>query len=216
MPSWNIHIAQTERLFQRGGRRGADGCRSQRVPLRQPHPRYLRRLHDAGHQGAHPLPHHAFRHAPPHIPKPRERSEFWDTYVAPAAERLGVRPGGVRGERGRPHTRGVPARRAGTMSAAPITRNATRTPSRRCGQAVSADDDVSPAALERSLFDLLLGTWSHLMADNLLEHARQRIPRRARSGKPERGVSHQEAGRFRPVWQGAPARPHPRAPRRAS
>ena len=86
MPSWNIHIAQTERLLERGGAvtravRDAnaflfgnlvpDIMVGYMVPgIDQPVP--YRKTHFA---------------APEFIPKPRER-EFWDTYVAPQYARL--------------------------------------------------------------------------------------------------------------------------------
>ncbi len=164
MPSWNIHIAQTERLFQRGGAVARTVIDRNAFLFGSLIPDiYVGYMTPAIRE---PIPYRITHFATPsHIPKPRE-GEFWDTYVAPAAERLGVHPGGCAAS----EADRIPA---ASLRVEQDYVSRSHYPQRYEGaeppvwQAVSADDDVAPAALERSLFDLLLGTWSHLMADNL-------------------------------------------------
>ena len=81
MPSWNIHIAQTERLLERTGALASSvrdrnaflfGCVVQDIFVGYMVPGI-----------ADPIPYRITHFAKPEpIPKPREH-EFWDTYVAP-------------------------------------------------------------------------------------------------------------------------------------
>ena len=81
MPSWNIHIAQTERLLARAGAL-ADNVRDRNAFL------FGSVVPDifVGYMVpgiADPIPYRITHFAKPEpIPKPREH-EFWDTYVAP-------------------------------------------------------------------------------------------------------------------------------------
>ena len=160
MPSWNIHIAQTERLLERGGAvtravRDANaflfgnlvpdimvGYMVPGIDLPVPY----RKTHFA---------------APEFIPKPRER-EFWDTYVAPQYARLTasdlqcahVVPTTIEQERNAIDRVHFPQRFEGQEAE---------------GLSAGAPEDVAPClpSPARTLFDLLLGTWAHLLADNL-------------------------------------------------
>lgn len=206
MPSWNIHIAQAERLFARAGstaRLVTDrnaflfGCLTPDIPVGYMVP-------GIEHPIAYRITHVA---QPAFIPKPRE-GEFWDTYVAPAAERLGVRvpadglagggcaaaakdSTGVKGAAAAKDSAGVSGAPAAQGSAAtsdpaasPIIPasslkievdrvNRVHYPQRFEGvgapprQDSPLDTVTDPASLERSLFDLVLGAWSHLLADNI-------------------------------------------------
>ncbi len=158
MPSWNIHIAQTERLLARDGAvartvRDAnaflfgnvvpDIMVGYMVPgITEPIP--YRETHVA---------------APAFIPKPREH-EFWDRFVAPLLDRLDdadrscahVASGDIVREREAIDRVHFPQR---FESAAP---------------ADGSDGFASERALpsdRRTLFDLVLGAWAHLLADNL-------------------------------------------------
>ena len=81
MPSWNIHIAQTERLLERTGAL-ANSVRDRNAFL------FGCVVPDifVGYMVpgiADPIPYRITHFAKPEpIPKPREH-EFWDTYVAP-------------------------------------------------------------------------------------------------------------------------------------
>ena len=81
MPSWNIHIAQTERLLERSGAL-ANSVRDRNAFL------FGCVVPDifVGYMVpgiADPIPYRITHFAKPEpIPKPREH-EFWDTYVAP-------------------------------------------------------------------------------------------------------------------------------------
>lgn len=163
MPSWNIHIAHTERLFERRGTisdmvldRNAflfgslvpDIYVGYMVPAIE-HPIAYRVTHFA---------------EPAHIPKPRE-GEFWETYVAPLAAELGVAatrsrggrridPASLSAEQDRVNRRHFPQRFGGDGSVPPMPGS-------------PADEDCSAAAVRSSLLDLMLGVWAHLLADNL-------------------------------------------------
>ena len=163
VPSWNIHIAQSEQLFSRNGAVACTvrdrnaflfGALVPDIPVGYMVP-------DAREPIAYRITHFA---TPEPIPKPREH-EFWADYVAPAAERLGIvegrapiadaiAPASIAIERETVNRIHYPQRYEG------VTINPPK-------QGSPADDDCSPAALDRSGFDLLLGVWTHLLADNI-------------------------------------------------
>lgn len=154
MPSWNIHIAQAERLLAREGAvartvrdRNAflfgnlvpDIYVGYMVPgITQPIPYRLTHL-------AKPEP----------IPKPRER-EFWETYVAPLLEHAEsgspVPLFSIADERERLNRVHYPQRYEG----------APPPPAAPDFAAVPTATDLA-----RSVLDMALGTWAHLLADNL-------------------------------------------------
>ena len=163
VPSWNIHIAQSEQLFSRNGAVACTvrdrnaflfGALVPDIPVGYMVP-------DVREPIAYRITHFA---TPEPIPKPREH-EFWADYVAPAAGRLGI----VEGR--------VPIADAIAPASIAIERetvNRIHYPQRYEGvtinppkQGTPADEDCSTAALERSGFDLLLGVWTHLLADNI-------------------------------------------------
>lgn len=173
MPSWNIHIAQAERVFSQKGSvarivrdRNAFlfGCFVPDIYVGYMVPAVELPI-------AYRITHLA---APAHIPKPRER-EFWETYVVPAAKRAGIARDAV--------TRAGDAS-AGAADAsdlilpASLKAEAERVsrvhyPQRYEGVpeppsvACAADTHVDAEAVAQSVFDLVLGTWLHLVADNL-------------------------------------------------
>lgn len=194
MPSWNIHIAQTQRLFERGGAvarivrdRNAFLFGSLVPDI------YVGYMVPAIKD---PIPYRITHFATPaHIPKPRE-GEFWDTYVAPAADRLGITAAAALT---------TPATEEAILAASLAVEqdyvSRSHYPQRYedaeppVWQASAADDDLSPAAIERSLFDLLLGTWSHLLADNIW-NTRVNEFLDAHGGKPSESFRIKKQGDF--------------------
>lgn len=153
MPSWNIHIAQTERLLERGDTLARMVCDRNAFLFGNVVPDVL-----VGYMIPavdRPLPYRITHFAVPEfIPKPRER-EFWDTQVIPLLEG------------------GVPA--ASPVPAASIRAERERVNQVHYAQRSGADDDhpviVSPDVppsdeeVARSVFDMVLGAWAHLVAD---------------------------------------------------
>lgn len=174
MPSWNIHIAQAERILARRGsleRAVRDrnaflfGCLVPDIYVGYMVPAVERPI-------AYRITHFA---APAHIPKPRE-DEFWDVYVAPAAKRIAA-AGGASGSAPGDGSGAGPAP-GGTIPYASLRAEADRVsrvhyPQRYEGTpeppapGCAADAQVDAEAVERSVFDLVLGTWVHLVADNI-------------------------------------------------
>ena len=154
MPSWNIHIAQTERLLERTSAL-ADSVRDRNAFL------FGCVVPDifVGYMVpgiADPIPYRITHFAKPEpIPKPREH-EFWDTYVAPLLK-------------------GAPAGEPAEATSIVEERerlNRVHYPQRYR----DAEPVVGPGACEfslasedvaQSLLDLTLGVWSHLVADTV-------------------------------------------------
>ena len=156
MPSWNIHIAQTERLIARGGA-VARAVRDRNAFLfgnLVPDIMVGYMVPGVEEPIAYRTTHFA---APEFIPKPRER-EFWDDYVAPAWGRLDeadrtcaiVHPGSIARERECIDRIHFPQRFEDAGE-----------PDR------PGPDGASEAGPARTAFDLTLGAWAHLLADNL-------------------------------------------------
>lgn len=162
MPSWNIHIAQTERLLEGGGVTSQVvrdqnaflfGCLVPDIPVGYMVPGIERPI-------AYRVTHVA---KPEFIPKPREW-EFWDTYVAPL---------------GRPRDEdGAAGRAGGVIPASSIALEVDRVnrvhyPQRFEGspaprrQGSPLDALVDQSSIAGSVFDLTLGAWAHLLADNI-------------------------------------------------
>lgn len=175
MPSWNIHIAHAEGLLVEGG--PLAGVVSDRDAF------LFGNLVPDIYVGymvpcvVHPIPYRVTHFAAPeHIPKPRE-GEFWDAYVAPMARELGVSIGEfaacgrcIRNEAG------SLAREVAHVSPAHTpTYDLTFDPAQsarfqqeafepvKVGVGAATDGSGSP----RDLFDLVLGTWVHLLADTI-------------------------------------------------
>lgn len=193
MPSWNIHIAQTEALFETPGAiarlvrdRNAflfgglvpDIYVGYMVPAIE-HPIAYRITHFA---------------APAHIPKPREH-EFWDTYVAPHAARLGLDAPTTFSRAQEPV---IPAL---SLKLEQDFVSRTHYPARYVDadppvvQAFAHDSELGEAALDRALFDFVLGVWSHLVADNLW-NTRVNEFLDARGGKPSEQFRIKKQGDF--------------------
>lgn len=154
MPSWNIHIAQTERMLARASVL-ADSVRDRNAFL------FGCVVPDifVGYMVpgiADPIPYRITHFAKPEpIPKPREH-EFWDTYVAPLLK-------------------GAPAGEPAEATSIVEERerlNRVHYPQRYR----DAEPVVGPGACEfslasedvaQSLLDLTLGVWSHLVADTV-------------------------------------------------
>ena len=157
MPSWNIHIAQTEALMERGGA--------------VPHAVHDQNIFLFGNVvpdifvGYMLEVDHIIKYTETHcaktepIPKPREW-EFWDRFVVPAAAAAGLhaRPSGLPwpGDGAPAGGDGAPTTAAG---AAPVPAAPSEPP------ASALENDVAHPA--RDILDLTLGAWAHLVADNV-------------------------------------------------
>lgn len=175
MPSWNIHIAHAEGLLAECGPL-ASAVRDRNAFL------FGSLVPDiyVGYMVpcvVHPIPYRVTHFAAPeHIPKPRE-GEFWDMYVAPMARELGI-------SIDEPAARGLyTGDEAGSLArevahVAPAhapTYDLTFDPAQsarfqqeafepvKVGVGAATDGSGSP----RDLFDLVLGTWVHLLADTI-------------------------------------------------
>lgn len=175
MPSWNIHIAHAEGLLAECGPL-ASAVRDRNAFL------FGSLVPDiyVGYMVpcvVHPIPYRVTHFAAPeHIPKPRE-GEFWDMYVAPMARQLGI-------SIDEPAARGLcTGDEAGSLArevahVAPAhapTYDLTFDPAQsarfqqeafepvKVGVGAATDGSGSP----RDLFDLVLGTWVHLLADTI-------------------------------------------------
>lgn len=155
MPSWNIHIAQSERLLARGGA-VARFIRDRNAFL------FGNVVPDifVGYMVPgieRPIPYRITHCAEPErIPKPRE-GEFWNAYVVPLLPAVeGGEPVGLytlAEEAERLHRVHYPQCYGGDAPPAPAAPDFGAVPTRE--------------ETARSVLDLTLGTWAHLLADNL-------------------------------------------------
>lgn len=160
MPSWNIHIAQTEELLSRGGTLAATVRDRNAFLFGNIVPDIMVGYMVPG--VSEPIPYritHCAAEEP--IPKPREW-EFWETYVEPLLARrvadgrdLEVPVFSLGGERAaldRVHYAKRFAAAGTPVSEEPV-----------------ALRDLPPTReqLEQSVLDLVIGAWAHLLADNL-------------------------------------------------
>ena len=159
MPSWNIHIAHTERLLEGGGSVARAVCDRNAFLLGNVVPDIFVGYMAPGVED--PIPYRITHFAKPEpIPKPRE-DEFWDTYVAPLykavvlegeGEPSAASPLSIVEERERLNRIHYPQRYADAPPLAPVPEE---------------EFSTAPADVERSTFDLVLGVWAHLLADNI-------------------------------------------------
>ena len=156
MPSWNIHIAHTETLLERGGAVAHTVRDANAFLFGNVVPDIFVGYMVPGIER--PIPYRITHFATPEpIPKPREH-EFWDTYVAPLIPRLN-NDGGVPGS--------GPLVRPGSITPVTDTPATASVPGGVAPASVAPSGDTPPVPLIRSLFDLTLGAWAHLVADNL-------------------------------------------------
>lgn len=169
MPSWNIHIAHAERLLAHDGLAARLICDRNAFLLGNVVPDIFVGYMVPGVEE--PIPYRVTHFAKPEpIPKPRE-DEFWGTYVAPLVAELGVRGDACR-------VREVADLSSEIVPASSIAdereaMNRIHYPARYEGvpevprPTGPGDADPSPEQVRRSVFDLCLGVWAHLLADKL-------------------------------------------------
>lgn len=174
MPSWNIHIAHVERLLDTGGRiAGAVRDRNAFLFGAVVPDIYVGYMVPGVER---PMPYRATHFAGPgHIPCPRER-EFWEAYVEPAARALEALAA--------PRSAAPGITAPGASAPRPVIDfmtiererdfvGRTQHPQRYDGASDPVapshglDDAVDERAVAESLFDLVLGAWTHLLADSL-------------------------------------------------
>lgn len=165
MPSWNIHIAHAERLLKGSG--------SVARAVRDRNAFLFGNLVPDIYVGymvpgvARPVPYRVTHFAKPeHIPKPRA-GEFFDAYVSPFAREAGTAGPGDE----------APWFEAASLSAEVEHVSPAHAPSfewefdvrgtaaRQRDAFGAAGRALSPVELRRSLFDMVLGAWVHLLAD---------------------------------------------------
>ena len=182
MPSWNIHIAQTERLMGRAGTL-ADNVRDRNAFL------FGSVVPDifVGYMVpgiADPIPYRITHFAKPEpIPKPREH-EFWDTYVVPLLK-------------------GAPAGASAAATSIVEERerlNRVHYPQRyKDAEPVAGpgagEFSLAPEDVAQSLLDLTLGVWSHLVADTVW-NTRVNQYLEAHGGKPSEEFRIKKQGDF--------------------
>ena len=181
MPSWNIHMAQTERLLERPGVvaaavRDADIFRFGNV-LPDIFVGFM--VPGAGLDSANHIPYRISHFTDPvAIPKPREW-EFWDGFVAPVAVATAALAAGeltadpeepvapARG--GGAGTPRVPQPSIAQAIAEERGRKGVEGPAEHPTVFSSAAEAGLPEELDaaRDLLDLCLGAWAHLLADHI-------------------------------------------------
>ena len=182
MPSWNIHIAHTEQLL------GLDGALAEAVRDRNAF--LLGSVVPDIFVGymvpgiVDPIPYRVTHFAKPEpIPKPREE-EFWNTYVAPLMVDAGT---------------GAPAastslkeerERLNRVHYPRFYEDADPIP-----EPPASEFSVAPEDVAQSVFDLTLGVWSHLVADNVW-NTRVNEFLEAHGGKPSEEFRIKKQGDF--------------------
>lgn len=156
MPSWNIHIAQTQEVLARN-------CSLTRAVHDQNAFLFGNVVPDirVGYMVpgiADPIPYRITHFAKPEpIPKPRE-DEFWHTFVAPVlhgADGSRVAALSIEDERERINRIHYPVRCENEPALI------------QDPQEVAAANSTAETDIEASRVDLTLGTWAHLLADNI-------------------------------------------------
>lgn len=192
MPSWNIHIAQTERLLARTGAVARTVVDRNAFLFGNLVPDIYVGYMVPGIQ--HPIAYRVTHVAKPeHIPKPREW-EFWNTYVAPLAERLGISCKTPRSGAEQPILASSLHIEQDYVSRChyPQRYEDAKPP---VWQGCAADADLSREALDASVFDMVLGAWAHLVADNLW-NTRVNEFLDAHGGKPSEAFRIKKQGDF--------------------
>ncbi len=164
MPSWNIHIAHTQDVLAREGAL-AHAVRDQNAFL------FGNLVPDirVGYMVpgiAEPIPYRITHFAKPeHIPKPRE-FDFWAAHVVPLLDTepgVPVAAASIVDERERINRIHFPER-YGAESAGDA-RDGAGCPV--CWRDVSGEAEPAPEDIASSCRDMALGTWAHLLADNV-------------------------------------------------
>lgn len=167
MPSWNIHIAHAEGLLEDGGP-FAGVVQDQNAFL------FGNLVPDiyVGYMVpsvAEPIPYRVTHFAAPeHIPKPRE-AEFWATYAAPMAAELGISDELADGAR---IEAGSLAREVAHVSPAhapnyELKVDPALTASLQAHAFAAVRETDRAVDVHRSQFDMVLGAWTHLLADTI-------------------------------------------------
>lgn len=182
MPSWNIHIAQAEMLLARDGAVAAFVRDRNAFLFGNVVPDVLvgYMVPDIADPISYRITH--FAESEP-IPKPRAW-EFWDGYVTPLLHSVGcgtrVEALTIARERERINRVHYPHRYEGAPDLPPIP---------------SAEYSTRTGDVEQSLLDLTLGTWAHLLADNIW-NTRVNEYLTARGGKPSEEFRIKKQGDF--------------------
>lgn len=175
MPSWNIHVAHVEDALAHQGSLARIVRDRNAFLFGSMIPDIFVGYMVPGVED--PIPYRITHFATPaHIPKPRE-GEFWDTYVAPAAERLNIAIGDGVHDSGHVDGSGYPTVPEELIDASSISVeqdyvSRAHYPQRYEGapapsdQTNPLDNELAPHSIERSVFDMVLGCWMHLVADN--------------------------------------------------
>lgn len=175
MPSWNIHVAHVEDALAHQGPLARIVRDRNAFLFGSMIPDIFVGYMVPGVED--PIPYRITHFATPaHIPKPRE-GEFWDTYVAPAAERLNIAVGDGVHDSGRVDGSGYPTAPEELIDASSISVeqdyvSRAHYPQRYEGapapsdQTNPLDNELAFHSIERSVFDMVLGCWMHLVADN--------------------------------------------------
>lgn len=203
MPSWNIHIAHAEELLASGGALAAAVCDRNAFLFGNVLPDIRVGYMVPGI--VEPIPYRVTHFAKPeHIPKPREW-EFWDTYVAPAFAGAGASASQAReGDDNACSSAAALNIPIYTLQEDIERLNRVHYPSRYEGAAplaapstgeLSHTDSKSEQQITQSLCDMLLGTWVHLLADNIW-NTRVNELLESIGGKPSEGFRIKKQGDF--------------------
>ena len=182
MPSWNIHIAQTERVLGLGGTLAGAVLDRNAFLLGNVVPDIYVGYMVPGIVD--PIPYRETHFAKPEpIPKPREH-EFWNTFVAPLLDGAG---------------KGTPAR-ATSLSEERDRLNRVHYPRFYEGaeplpELPQSEFSCAPEDIEQSVLDLTLGVWAHLVADNVW-NTRVNEYLEAHGGKPSEEFRIKKQGDF--------------------
>lgn len=169
MPSWNIHLAHTEDVLARNGVLARALCDRNAFLFGGLVPDIRVGYMVPG--VVEPIPYRITHFAKPeHIPKPREH-DFWVEHVEPLLSVASAAPVAARSivdERERINQVHFPERSCGHVGANPAASFVAVSPIRAVSAtAGSPAPAVSPVELETSRRDMVLGAWSHLVADNI-------------------------------------------------
>lgn len=166
MPSWNIHIAQTENLLDRGGAVAHAVSDRNSFLFGNVVPDILVGYMVPGIE--HPIPYRITHFASPEpIPKPREH-EFWSTYVEPLVDELRSAPTQALSCIAPVQAPTIVEERAEMDRANfPEREQAERIDRAEPLAVASQASSLSQLDIKRSVLDMTLGAWAHLLADNL-------------------------------------------------
>ena len=175
MPSWNIHMAQTERLLERPGAVTATVHDAGIFMFGNVLPDIFVgfMVPGAGLDSPHHIPYRISHFTDPvSIPKPREW-EFWNAFVAPMAAQVAALKAGVPLDAGAlksfAEAPRVPQAPIAQAIAQERGRKGVEGPAEHPRVFASAAEAGLPEELDvaRDLLDLCLGSWAHLLADHI-------------------------------------------------